>query len=202
MGAVDFCHLIIYFAMYNLEMRKFKLDPKKLRKLERTTNPFLSLARSIIYQQISTKAGDAINGRFLKLFGKKKPTPKVLLTFADAQFKTAGLSGQKTKYLRDLATKFLDGTVDPTHFESMSDDEIRAHLIQVKGIGNWTAEMFLIFALNRKNVLPVGDLGIRKGFQKVFNLRKLPEEKKMVLLARPYIGNHTNLSLFLWQSLE
>ncbi len=177
-------------------------NSKSLRPLEPTRNPFLSLCDAIIGQQISTKAGNAIRGRFLKLFGKKIPTPTLLLSFSDEVLRGIGLSGQKTSYLRDLAEKFLDKTIDPSNFHAMSDEEIKEHLIRVKGIGSWTADMFLIFALNRKDVLPVGDLGIKKGFQKVFNLRTMPDEKKMILLAKPYNTNRTQLSLFLWQSLE
>jgi len=172
------------------------------RKLTPTTNPFLSLSRSIIYQQISTKAGDSIQAKFLKLFGKKTPSPKLFLTFTSVQLKSAGISPQKQKYLKDLAEKFLDKTVDPTHFASMTNAQITEHLTQVKGIGNWTADMFLIFALNRKDVLPVGDLGIRKGFQKVFKLKKLPSERRMLELAKPHREQLTDLSLFLWESLD
>ncbi|MBX4199042.1 DNA-3-methyladenine glycosylase 2 family protein [Candidatus Parcubacteria bacterium] len=180
-----------------------KIDRSNLkRKLEPIRNPFLSLARSIIYQQISTKAGDSIHGRFLKLFGRKSPSPTALLSFTDAELRTAGLSGQKAKYLRDLARKFLDGTVNPKLFGKMTDEEIKEHLVRVKGIGPWTADLFLIFALNRPNVLPVGDLGIMKGFQKVFKLRSLPSEKRMRQLAKPHKGEHTYLALYLWQALD
>lgn len=180
-----------------------KIDRRKLkRKLAPSKNHFLSLASSVVYQQISTKAGDAIFGRFVKLFGKKKPTPEALLRIKDKDLRAAGLSGQKGGYLRDLAAKFLDGTINPKLFPKMSDEEIKEHLIQVKGIGPWTADMFLIFALNRPNILPVGDLGIRKGFQKVFKLKSLPNVKRMEKLAKPHGGNHTYLALYLWQSID
>lgn len=180
-----------------------KIDRSKLkRKLKPTENPFLSLAGSIIYQQISTKAGDSIYKRFLALFGKKKPSPKLLLAIKETDLRSAGLSIQKIKYLRDLAEKFDDGTVNPKLFHTMTDEEVKEHLIRVKGIGPWTADMFLIFALNRPDVLPVGDLGIVKGFQKVFKLKKMPDEKRMRLLAKPHKGEHTYLSLYLWQSLD
>lgn len=180
-----------------------KIETHKLkRKLVPTKNPFLSLARSIIYQQISTKAGDSIQAKFLKLFGKKKPSAKLFLTFTSTQLKSAGISPQKQKYLKDLADKFLDKTIDPKRFAEMTNAEITEHLTQVKGIGNWTADMFLIFALNRSDVLPVGDLGIQKGFQKVFKLKKLPSEKQMKKLAKEHMHQLTNLSLYLWQSLD
>jgi len=182
-------------------MLKIKANKLK-RKLTPTKNPFLSLARSIIYQQISTKAGDSIQAKFLKLFDKKKPSPKLFLTFSSTQLKSAGISPQKQKYLKDLAEKFLDKTISPKRFSEMTNVQITEHLTQVKGIGNWTADMFLIFALNRQNVLPVGDLGIRKGFQKIFKLKKLPSEKQMVKLSKPHADELTNLALFLWESLD
>lgn len=183
-------------------MKKLSLDKKLLKRLKPSENYFLSLCGSIIYQQISTAAGNSIYKRFLVLFGKRKPTPKLLLTISDGDLRNAGLSRGKVVYLKDLAEKFINKTIDPTHFDTMSDVEIKDHLVQVKGIGPWTADMFLIFSLNRPNILPVGDLAIRKGFQKVFGLRKVPNEKQMRKIAREYEGFHTHLSLHLWQSLD
>ncbi len=180
-----------------------KIQKHKLKRtLTPSTNYFLSLTRSIIYQQISTKAGDSINKRFLTLFGRGKVTPERLLKISDADLRSAGLSGQKLSYLKDLADKFLDGTIEPKKFPKMSDAEIKEHLLQVKGIGGWTADMFLIFALNRPNILPLGDLGIKKGFQKVFNLRKMPDEKRMRKLAKEFEGEHSYLALHLWQAID
>ena len=183
-------------------MKKIKINKNKLRKLEKTTNPFLSLASSIISQQISLSAAASIRKRFIALFGKKKPNPKDLLKFSDEKLRVVGLSRSKVLYIRDLAEKFVDKTIDPLNFEKMSDEEIKEYLIQVKGIGPWTGDMFLIFALNRPDVLPVGDLGILKGFKKVFNLRKHPSIKKMHQLAKHHMGKRTELSLYLWDSLE
>ncbi|CAN5118040.1 DNA-3-methyladenine glycosylase [soil metagenome] len=184
-------------------MKIFKIDPNILnRTLTPTNNAFLSLANSIISQQISTKAAQSINTRFMELFGRKTVIPKLVLELTDEDLRGAGISGSKVVYMRDLANKFLDKTIDPKKFEQMTDEEIKTHLIQVKGIGPWTADMFLIFALNRPNVLPVGDLAIRKGFQKAFNLQSVPTEKKMRELAKPHMGSHTNLSLYLWQILD
>jgi DNA-3-methyladenine glycosylase II len=184
------------------KIKVIRLNKEKLRKIEPTKNPFLSLASSIIYQQISTKAGNAIYTKFRALFGKRKPSAKILLTFSDSKLRKAGISPQKLSYLRDLAQKFVDGSVEHHRFRNMTDAEVKEHLILVKGIGSWTADMFLIFALNRPDVLPVGDLGIMKGFQKVFNLRSLPKEAHMVRLARPYEGKRTYLSLYLWDSID
>jgi len=181
---------------------KFKINKSKLTKISPSKNYFLSLAGSIIYQQISTKAGDSIYKKFTSLFGRKVPSPGAFLKISSAKVKSAGVSPQKSRYLKDLADKFLDKTINPSSFHRMTDSEIKEHLMQVKGVGSWTADMFLIFALNRRDVLPIGDLGTRKGFQKAFNLKKLPTEKHMQKLAKPYGGERTELTLFLWQILD
>ncbi len=183
-------------------MKKIKINKNKLRKLERTKNPFLSLASSIISQQISLSAARSIYTRFKNLFGKKKPTPEAVLKLTDKQLREVGLSRSKVMYMRDLATKFIDKTINPKLFDKMTDQEIKDHLVQVKGIGPWTADMFLIFALNCKDILPVGDLAIQKGFQIQFKLKNLPDSKKMHKLAEAHKGNHTELSLHLWSLLE
>ncbi len=181
---------------------KLKINKKKLRKITPTKNAFLSLARAMIYQQISTKAGNAIYAKFLALFEKKKPTPEAFLNFNIAQLKSAGISPQKAGYLKDLSEKFLDKTINHKKFSKMTDGEIKEHLLAVKGIGPWTADMFLIFALNRPDILPMGDLGVKKGFQKAFNLKSLPTEKQMLKLAEPHSGEYTTLTLHLWGILD
>lgn len=183
--------------------KKIKINKKKLRTLEPTKNPFQSLVRSIIYQQLSGKAAGSILNKFVLLFKPKKfPTPEDVLKLTDKQFKSAGVSAQKAGYLRDLSAKFLDGTINPKKFSKMSDSEIEEHLVQVKGIGTWTAHMFLIFALNRPDVLPTGDLAIRKGFMKAFGLRTVPSHEKMVSLAKLHAGERTYLSLHLWGMMD
>lgn len=182
---------------------KIKIDYKKLRQLEPTKNAYASLVRSIIFQQLSGKAAQSILNKFLKLWSKKKfPKPEDVLILKDEDFRNSGVSLQKANYLRDLSKKFIDKTINPKKFSKMTDEEIREHLIQVKGIGRWTADMFLIFALNRPNVLPVGDLAIVKGFQKVWNLRTVPTEEKMRELAKDFDGEHTYLSLHLWGVMD
>ena len=184
-------------------MSKIKINKKKLRKLEPTKNPFQSLVRSIIFQQLSGKAATSILNKFVLLFKPKKfPKPKDVLKLSDAQFRSAGVSLQKAGYLRDLSAKFIDGTVNSKKLPKMSDEEIVEHLTMVKGIGEWTAHMFLIFALNRPDVLPTGDLAIRKGFMKAFSLRTVPDKEKMVFLAKPYSGERSYLSLYLWGIMD
>jgi len=164
---------------------------------------FKALGESIIYQQLSGKAAAAIYSRFLDLFpGRRFPAPAYLLTVPVARLRSAGLSTQKASYLLDLAIKFCDGTIQPRKFPTMTDEEISEHLIQVKGIGQWTADMFLMFALNRPDVLPVGDLGIRNGFRKLYGLRKDPTPQKMIALAEPWRPYRTVASWYLWRVVE
>lgn len=163
-------------------------------------NVYEALVRSIVYQQLSGKAAGTILRRFLELFpGTGYPKPEAVLKMSIAKMRGAGLSGQKTEYIKDLSKKFLDGTIEPKKFKIMTDEEIRTHLIAVKGIGRWSADMFLMFALNRPDVLPTGDLGIRKGFQKLFKMKALPDAKKMERLAEPWHPYRTIASWYLWR---
>jgi DNA-3-methyladenine glycosylase II len=180
--------------------KKLNIRHPSIRKLSPSRDAFASLVRSIIYQQLSGKAAASIEKKFVAVV--KRITPAAVLSLTDAQFQSAGVSTQKRGYLRDLAGKFIDGTIVPKHFPKMTDEEIREHLIRVKGIGRWTADMFLMFALNRLDVLPLGDLGIKKGFQKAFKLRSLPDERTMLKLAEQYAGERTQLSLYLWHILD
>ena len=166
-------------------------------------NAFKALTESIIYQQLSGKAASVIYGRFLDLFPKRRfPKPELLLTIPATQLRSVGLSNQKASYLLDLAAKFMDGTIQPKRFPLMSNEEISEHLIQVKGIGQWTADMFLMFALNRPDVLPVGDLGIRNGFKKLYGLRKEPSPERMTALAEGWRPYRTAAAWYLWRVLE
>src|SRR3989344_5480902 len=151
---------------------------------EHSMDAFQSLAEAIVYQQLSGKAAATILKRFVALFPKKKfPAPEDVLKVKTEKMRAAGLSGQKAAYLKDLAAKFKDGTINPKLFSTMSDAEIVEHVVAVKGIGEWTAQMFLMFTLARPDVLPTGDLGIQKGFQKMFGLKKKPSPKQMQKLA-------------------
>src|SRR3989344_589300 len=164
---------------------------------------FQSLAEAIVYQQLSGKAAGTILKRFVALFPDKKfPAPEDMLKVKTEKLRSAGLSGQKSAYLKDLAAKFTDGTINPELFSKMSDAEIIEHVVAVKGIGEWTAQMFLIFTLNRPDVLPTGDLGIQKGFQKLFCLRAKPSPKQMEKLASGWQGHRTVACMYLWRLLD
>lgn len=164
---------------------------------------FQSLAEAIIYQQLSGKAADTILKRFKALYPRKKfPTPENVLKTSVPKLRSVGLSGQKAAYLQDLALKCTDGTIDARKFSSMSDGEIIEHVTAVKGIGEWTAHMFMMFTLHRPDILPTGDLGIQKAFQKVFHLKNKPDPKKMKMLARCWSGHRTLACMYLWRMLD
>jgi len=176
--------------------------PLKFRR-EHTQEPFQALCESIIYQQISGTAAASILKKFKALWPKKKfPTPEDVLSTKIEKFRTAGISPQKALYLKDLALKFNDGTINPKKFEAMSDAEIIIHITAVKGVGEWTAQMFLMFTLGRPDVLPTGDLGIQKGFKKLFKLKTLPTPAQMQKLAQPWSGHRTVACFYLWRLLD
>ena len=163
---------------------------------------FGSIVRSITYQQISGKAAKAIHGRLVQLFPRKTPTPEKLLKLPDAQLRACGFSKQKIAYLRDAALKFSDGTINPRRFPKMTSEEIIEHFVQIKGVGVWTAHMVLIFTLHRPDILPTGDLGIRKGFQKMYRLKTLPSHAEMEKLARAWREHASVASWYLWRSVD
>ena len=170
---------------------------------EHAKNPFKALARSIIYQQLSGKAADTICNRFIALFPSKRfPAPVDVLKIRIEKLQSAGLSGQKASYLKDLAQKCIDGTIDPRQFPRMSDAEVIEHVTAVKGIGEWTAHMFLMFTLARPDILPTGDLGIQKAFKKLFGLKSLPKPRTMQRLAKEGSGPRTVACLYLWRLVD
>lgn len=182
-------------------------------KLRRGKNAFQALSRAIIYQQISGSAAVSIYKKYVALFGiqlegpidwekpaaRKFPSPEHVLKMPAAKMRNAGLSLQKIQYLKDLAKKFSDGTIKHRSLNRLTNDEIIAALTAVKGIGVWTAHMFLIFSLNRLDILPTGDLGIRKGFQMLYKLRSLPDHKKMETLAKEWREHASIASWYLWR---
>ena len=194
-------------AMRHLSRAEPRLRPLIERhgrpRLRRTPNYFQSLVRSIIYQQLSGKAAATIYERFLQLFPTRRfPTHKAVRAIPLARLRSAGLSGQKAIYLHELAQKYLTGDIRPRRFRHMNDAEITAALTQLKGVGPWTADMFLIFALNRPDVLPVGDLGVRKGMKRLCDLPELPDAETMRHLAAPWKPFRSAASWYLWRLLE
>lgn len=164
---------------------------------------FYSLARSIVYQQLAGAAAAAIMGRVEALFAKGRMTPKNLLQLEDAVLRGAGLSQNKLRALRDLAAKCLDATVpNKRALARMSDEEIIERISQVRGIGRWTVEMLLIFRLGRPNVLPVDDYGVRKGMQRLYNMRELPNKEAMQRRGRKWQPWCSVASWYMWRCAE
>jgi DNA-3-methyladenine glycosylase II len=166
-----------------------------------TRSPFHSLMRAITYQQLSGKAAATIHGRVVALFpAEHGPHPELLLKLPDAALRGAGLSRNKLLALKDLAAKALDGTVpDMRSLKALSDDEIIERLTQVRGVGRWTVEMLLIFTLGRPDVLPVTDLGIRKGFQRAYGMRRLPAVSTLERAGRLWSPHRSVASWYLWR---
>ena len=176
------------------------MGPCRLRPLTDGSH-FEFIARSIIYQQLSTKAAATIHGRVQALCGGVLSAEPLSL-LADEALRGAGLSRQKLGYLRDLSAREAAGTLDTRHFPDLPDEDITRQLVQVKGVGVWTAQMFLMFKLGRPDVLPVLDLGIRKGVQRAYRLRKLPEAKRIEKIAAPWAPYRTVGSWYMWRVLE
>ncbi|MBC8214357.1 MAG: DNA-3-methyladenine glycosylase 2 family protein [Candidatus Marinimicrobia bacterium] len=164
-------------------------------------NAFDILIESIIHQQLSMKAARTILGRFRSLFSNKSfPTPKQVLRISDENYRKVGLSKQKLRYIKDCSVKFSDGTITPDKFMLMSDEEIIQHLIQVKGIGSWTAEMFLIFSLGRPNVFPLDDLGIQKAISNNYNLE--PKKLNFENIRKLWSPYCTPAIWYMWETID
>ena len=163
---------------------------------------FLTLCDSIISQQLSTRVAEVIFDRFIALYPARRPTPSTVAATSLERLCTVGLSTQKAGYLKDLASGFLDGRIQSQRLARLSNELIIEELVSVRGIGRWTAEMFLIFALNRPDVLPVDDLGIRKAIQRWYGFGTLPSARTIRRLGRPWHPYETIASWYLWRSLR
>lgn len=193
-------------------IKHLRINDSKMEKIIEQCEPFKlkprkdfydSLLRAIIGQQLSMSAAASIYKKFLLLVGNK-PTPNKILSIPHEDLRLAGLSNAKVKFVKNLSEKILDKTVHPAKHETMSDAEIVLELTQVKGIGEWTAHMYLIFTLVRLDVLPTKDLGIKKGIQKIYGLRNFPDEQKVHTISKknnwaPY---NSIASWYVWKSLE
>jgi DNA-3-methyladenine glycosylase II len=168
--------------------------------LEVRRNYFALLVRAIVSQQISSLAARAISARLLALLKPEPLTPQSILRRSDEDLAGVGLSGAKTRYIRDLAEKIMAGAVPIRRLSRMPDDEVIEALTQVKGIGVWTAQMFLIFALGRLDVLPVDDFGLRAGVQQEYLLKELPRKKELSELAAPWEPYRSIATWYFWRS--
>lgn len=161
-----------------------------------------ALVRSIVSQQLSTKAASTIHSRVVALIEAEQPLPEHWLALDDPALRAAGLSRQKIAYIRDLARHVHEGLLPIAKLDELDDDEVIRALTAVKGIGVWTAQMFLMFRLGRPDILPVLDLGIRNAIKRAYGLRKEPTVKRMHAIAKPWEPYRSIASWYLWRSLE
>ena len=173
-------------------------------EIESRGGAFKSLGRAVLFQQLAGPAARAIMGRVLETLGTDEDrwyTPEQYLSANDDDLRAAGLSRQKETYLRDLAQKFADGTLHEDEFDDLDDEDVIERVTLVKGIGRWTAEMFLMFSLGRPDVLPVGDLGVQRGMEITYGLKGLPEPDEMRKIAEPWSPYRSAGSWYMWRAL-
>jgi DNA-3-methyladenine glycosylase II len=175
---------------------------KRDLRRERPGDAYGALLRSIVGQQLSTKAARTIYGRLTAQFDGRTPSPRELLDADPEDIRAAGLSRSKVAYLRDLAEHVEDGELELARLGELPDDEVTEQLTAIKGLGQWTADMFLMFHLGRPDVLPVGDQGIRRAVQVAYDLEALPSAKELELIGEPWRPHRTLASLYLWGSLD
>ena len=164
-----------------------------------TKNPFQTLVEAIIYQQLSEASATAITKRFLKLY-KKFPTPRQVNNTTDKKLKDIGLSGTKINYMKGLAKLVVKKEIDFRKISKLSDEQVIEELTKIKGIGNWTAQIYLMFCLQRTDVFPVGDLGIQKGIRDLFSLKELPDPKTMEKFSSRWKPNRSIACWYIWKS--
>lgn len=165
-------------------------------------DPFITLCLSIASQQLSTKAAATIFRRFEDLFPDRKPTPERVMTLSDDQLRACGFSRAKAAFVKDLAAHVLDGRLDLKGLRKHSDEEVMKQLIAVKGIGRWTAEIFLMFRLGRPDVLPADDLGLMTAVQRLYGMRTRPDAKKLRKLGEAWRPHRSVASWYLWETLN
>lgn len=197
--------------MSHKEATKFlKKDPKFAKIIKQvgdysvkiTKNRYQSLVEAIIAQQLSGSAAESILKKFKKLYKTKFPKPIDVIKTSDSKLRSAGLSKMKVSYIKDLSKKIEKNQLNMRKISTKSDEYVIEQLTSVRGIGRWTAEMFLIFSLGRLDVLPVGDLGLKKGIQLMYSFDDLPDEKEIEQLAETWRPYRTVATWYLWKSLQ
>ncbi len=177
-----------------------KID--SIKPLTKSENYFSDLCETIINQQLSGKAGDTIFRRFKKLFSGEKVNPEELLKLSSEKIRNVGTSNSKVKYLKNLAEKIQRKEIDLDDLAGKDDCTVKKSLMKIKGIGPWTAEMFLMFSLAREDIFSLGDLGLRKAIQKLYSFEKKPTDKQIEKLSKIWIPYRTYAARILWRSLE
>jgi DNA-3-methyladenine glycosylase II len=168
----------------------------------RPSDAYGALLRAIVGQQLSVKAARTIYERFIGLFDGRTPTPEELLEIEPDALRAAGLSGAKARYVRSLAEHVISGELELERLDELSDERVTAELVAVKGLGQWTADMFLIFHLGRPDVLPVGDLGVRRAVERLYGFEALPSAAELEALGERWRPWRSLASLYLWESLD
>jgi DNA-3-methyladenine glycosylase II len=174
---------------------------RRRRRGQRPNDAYGALLRAVVGQQLSTKAARTIYERVIALFGGEDPSPQELLDVDETQLRAAGLSGRKVEYLRDLAAHVLSGELELDRLDQLSDEEVIEEVTAVRGLGRWTAEMFLMFHLGRKDVVSGGDLGIRKAIQIEYGLEEMPTPEEVAERGEAWAPNRTLACIYLWESL-
>lgn len=196
--------------VFEAAIKHLKKDPKLAEiifnvgacKIRTTKNRYESLVEAIITQQLSGSAAKSISERFRLLYSSRFPKPIDVIKTSDARLRKIGLSQMKVSYIKDLSKKISSKELQLNKMHGLSDEQVIEELIQVRGIGRWTAEMFLIFSLGRIDILPVGDLGLKKGIKKLHSLKELPTEDKMKKIAEKWRPYRTVATWYLWKSLK
>jgi DNA-3-methyladenine glycosylase II len=190
--------------------RLLRRDPRLARVIRRvgpcgieaSGDPYRSLVRSVLHQQLAGAAARAIEGRLKARYRGRYPAPAVLARAGDAELREAGLSRQKSATLRAVASAFAEGRLDARRLRAMSDEEVTAAVTEIRGIGEWTAHMLLITCFASPDVLPVGDFGVRKGAQRLYGLPELPKRAELEALAEPWRPYRSVGAWYLWRVLE
>jgi DNA-3-methyladenine glycosylase II len=184
--------LVTRFGELSIDSRRRRRPP---------VDAYGMLLRSVVGQQLSVKAAATIYGRVLDLFGGTTPPPEKLLEIEPERLREAGLSGRKVEYVRDLAAHVLSGELELDRLESLSDEEVIEEITAIRGFGLWSAQMFLIFFLDRPDVLPTGDLGIRNAAKAAYELDEVPSPTELERIADPWRPHRSLASVYLWESL-
>jgi len=188
-------------VMAELVARLGALDLDTRRRRRPPVDAYGMLLRSVVGQQLSVKAAATIYGRVLELFGGETPSPQRLLDAEPETLREVGLSWRKVDYVRSLAEHVLSGALELDRLDELSDDEVIAEITAVRGFGVWSAQMFLLFFLERPDVLPTGDLGIRKAVQVAYELDELPGPAELERIAEPWRPHRSLACIYLWESL-
>jgi len=198
----DLINSIKYLKKMDPDLKRL-FDLYRVNNLQPENNYFRSLIRSIIYQQLSGNSARKIFERFNNFFvGNSFPTPEKILSTDIEKLRSTGLSFRKAEYINNIAQAFLDEPEVYLNLEKMDDDEIIDNLTKVKGVGLWTAQMFLMFTLNRPDIFPATDLAMQKGFRIYFSLENLPNSYEMINRSQQWIPYRTTVSLYFWSVIE